>query len=33
MRFNEQGKGSSLLENAVFGKTKAVDLMCGHLGI
>jgi len=33
VRFNERGKDSSLLVNAVFGKTKAVDLMCGHLGL
>ncbi len=32
IRFNERGNGSSMLVNAIFGKTKAVDLMCKHLG-
>lgn len=33
VRFNERGAGPSMLVNAVFGKTKAVDLMCKHLGL
>jgi fructose-1,6-bisphosphatase/inositol monophosphatase family enzyme len=33
VRFNERGNGCEVLINAVFGKSKAVDLMCSHLGL
>ena len=33
VRFNERGNGSDMSTNAVFGKPKAVDLMCRHLGM
>jgi myo-inositol-1(or 4)-monophosphatase len=33
VRFNERGCGARFLTNAVFGKPKAVDLMCRHLNI
>lgn len=33
MRFNERGVSSDMLTHAVFGKKRAVELLCNHLGV